>query len=146
MAKIRQILASFSFFGFSRYLWLQVIGKEPLVTGRCHNCGDCCRRINLEGKRGWLRSKDDFIAVAADYPEYERFQLIGKDNQGFLLFSCTWLTEEGHCREHKNRLDLCRNFPDKTLHFCGAILPPRCGYMISEVRPFKKYLADALGE
>ncbi len=146
MAKIRQLLSSYSFLGLIRYLRLQTMGKELLVTGNCRHCGDCCRKINLEGKRGWLRHKDEFLEVTADYPEYERFQLIGKDDQGFLQFSCTWLTEAGHCRDHQNRLDLCRNFPDKTLHFCGGVLPPKCGYMINEVRPFRKYLADELGE
>ena len=146
MTKNRQLLASYSFLGLIRYLRLQVLGRELLVIGNCRTCGDCCRKINLEGKRGWLRKKDDFLEVFTDYPEYERFQITGKDDQGFLQFSCTWLTEAGQCRDYQNRLDLCRNFPDKTLHFCGGVLPPKCGYMITEVRPFRKYLADELSE
>ncbi len=146
MAKIRQLLSSYSFLGLIRYLRMQAMGKELIVTGSCKNCGSCCRRINLEGKRGWLRYEEDFFEVVADFPEYARFQITGKDEQGFLRFSCTWLTDEGFCKDHKNRLDLCRNFPDKTLHFCGGTLPDGCGYMIREVRPFKKYLSDELGK
>lgn len=91
-----------------------------------------------------MRYEEDFFEVVADFPEYARFQITGKDEQGFLRFSCTWLTDEGFCKDHKNRLDLCRNFPDKTLHFCGGTLPDGCGYMIREVRPFKKYLSDEI--
>ncbi len=80
-----------------------------------------------------------------DFPEYERFVVSGKDSQGFLQFSCTWLTEKGGCQNHDNRLPLCRKFPDKSLHFCGGMLPDGCGYSISEVKPFKKYLDDFTG-
>ncbi len=119
------------------------MGKELLVTGSCSCCGNCCRKINLEGERGWLRSEKDFFDVLHDYPEYKRFQITGKDKQGFLQFSCTWLSEAGLCRDHENRLGLCNTFPDKSLHFCGGMLPPGCGYMINEVRPFSNYLADS---
>jgi len=142
MAKILQLLSSCSFTGLIRYLHMRLRGKELLVTGSCSNCGSCCRKINLEGHRGWLRHEQDFYAVAADYPEYQRFQITGKDEQGFLRFSCSWLTPEGFCKDHGERLDLCRNFPDKSLRFCGGTLPAGCGYLIQEVRPFSKYLAD----
>jgi Fe-S-cluster containining protein len=121
---------------------MQFMGKELLVTGSCHGCGNCCRKINLEGERGWLRSEKDFIAVLSDYPEYTRFSITGKDDQGFLQFSCTWVTDAGLCRDHENRLSLCTTFPDKSLHFCGGTLPFGCGFVINEVRPFSKYLAD----
>jgi len=142
MAKISQLLSSYSFLGLIRYLRMRFMGKELIVTGSCRCCGNCCRKINLEGGRGWLRSEEDFFDVLNEYPEYERFIIIGKDDQGFLQFSCTWLTDAGLCRDHENRLSLCTNFPDKSLHFCGGTLPPGCGFMINEVRPFSRYLAD----
>lgn len=140
------MLSSYSFLGLIRYLRMKCMGKELLVTGSCRSCGNCCRKINLEGQGGWLRSEDDFLAVVKDYPEYERFTLTGRDEQGFLQFSCTWLTDDGLCRDHKNRLPLCKNFPDKSLHFCGGALPPGCGYSIIEVRPFSKYLKEEVKE
>lgn len=142
MTKISQLLANYSFLGLIRYLRMQFMGKELLITGSCRCCGNCCRKINLEGIRGWLRSEKDFFEVVDDYPEYGRFQITGKDDQGFLQFSCTWLTDEGLCGDHDNRLSLCTNFPDKSLHFCGGMLPPGCGYSINEVRPFSRYLED----
>ncbi|HIP37795.1 MAG TPA: YkgJ family cysteine cluster protein [Desulfocapsa sulfexigens] len=146
MIRIFQLLSTYSFLGLIRYLRMKCMGKELLITGSCQSCGNCCRKINLEGREGWLRSEDDFLAVVKDYPEYERFTLTGRDQQGFLQFSCAWLTDAGLCRDHENRLPLCENFPDKSLHFCGGALPPGCGYSIREVRPFSKYLEEEVKE
>ncbi len=142
MLRIIKFLSSFSLMGLIRYLRIQVMGKELLVTGSCRCCGNCCREINLEGVRGWLRSEKDFHKVVENYPEYERFQILGKDQQGYLQFSCSWLGDAGLCRDHANRLSLCKNFPDKNLYFCGGTVPSGCGYRINEVRPFSRYLAD----
>ena len=146
MPKISQLLLTYSPLGLIRYLRMLVMGKELLITGSCHCCGNCCKKINLEGVRGWLRSEKEFFEVLQDYPEYERFKITGKDDQGFIQFSCTWLTDEGLCRDHTKRLALCMNFPDKSLHFCGGKLPSGCGYSIVEVRPFDKYLEDEVKE
>lgn len=142
MGNMFKQLASYSLLGLLRSFRMRCMGKELLVTGSCHCCGSCCRKINLEGHRGWLRSKHDFYEVLHDYPEYKRFVITGKDEQGFLQFSCSWINSDGYCKDHGRRLALCRNFPDKSLHFCGGVLPSGCGYLISEVRPFKSYLAD----
>lgn len=142
MGKIYQQLASYSLLGLIRFFRMRCMGKELLVTGSCRSCGSCCRKINLEGPRGWLRSEQYFYEVLNDCPEYERFIITGKDEQGFLQFSCSWLNDNGFCKDHEQRLSLCRNFPDKSLHFCGGTLPSGCGYQISEVRPFKDYLAE----
>lgn len=142
MARISQLLRTCSPMGLIRYLRMLLMGRELLITGSCHCCGNCCKKINLEGVGGWLRSERDFYEVLREHPEYERFQVIGKDAQGFVQFSCTWLTTEGLCRDHTKRLALCMNFPDKSLHFCGGQLPAGCGYSIDEVRPFDKYLED----
>jgi hypothetical protein len=135
---------TFSLLGFLRFLRLQLTGKTVLVTGHCADCGKCCRSISLEYGEGWLRDEEMFVAVTVDYPEYERFEITGKNSQGFLLFRCTWLTAEGLCRDHEKRLPLCRNFPEKSLFFCGGSLPPGCGYSLSEVVPFEKELKKAM--
>ena len=146
MSKISQLLCTYSPLGLIRYLRILVMGKELLITGSCHCCGNCCKKINLEGVRGWLRSEKEFFEVLQDYPEYGRFKITGKDDQGFIQFSCTWLTDQGLCRDHTKRLPLCMNFPDKSLHFCGGKLPAACGYSIDEVRPFDKYLENEVKE
>ncbi|MBU1568788.1 MAG: hypothetical protein KJ630_24570 [Proteobacteria bacterium] len=130
--------------GFFRYLYLKIVGKSILVTGSCRGCGMCCRRISLEGRNGWLRSEKTFHETVTNYPEYGRFVIIGRDTQGFLLFSCSWSTPQGTCIDYENRLGLCQKFPESSLVFAGGRLPSTCGYKFDEVVPFKKVLHTAV--
>ncbi len=136
-------LSSYSLTGLLTCLWLRLRGKSILVTGSCRGCGSCCRRINLEGPQGWLRSEEVFTRLLRDNPEYRRFEVTGGDEQGFLLFSCSWLTAAGSCRQHDHRLPLCRRFPEKSLIFAGGGLPAGCGYRFVVTEPFAKVLARA---
>lgn len=137
-------LRPFSLVGIFKYLWLKVRGKSILVTGSCRGCGACCRSICLEGSDGWLRSRKAFAEIVKKNPEYKRFEVIGKDQQGFLLFSCTWCTPQGTCLNYENRLPLCCNFPESSLVFAGGQLPVNCGYTFTEVVPFEKILRQEL--
>lgn len=139
-----QGLRSFSLAGITKFLFLKVRGKSILVAGSCHGCGTCCKCISLEGASGWLRSQKSFLKIAEKYPEYKRFVIIGKDQQGFLLFSCTWCTPQGTCLDYDNRLPLCRNFPESSLVFAGGSLPDNCGYSFVEVVPFARILQREL--
>ncbi len=135
---------SFSTVGVFKYLSLKLRGKSILVSGSCRGCGTCCKSICLEGKYGWLHSTRAFEKVVEKYPEYTRFEIVGKDQQGFLLFSCTWCTPLGTCLDYENRLPLCRNFPESSLVFAGGQLPADCGYSFVEVVPFEKILRQEL--
>jgi hypothetical protein len=133
-------ISSFSLVGIFKYFSLKLRGKSILVTGSCRGCGVCCRSICLEGSHGWLRSRRALKKIIQEYPEYTRFEVIGKDSQGFLLFNCTWCTPQGTCMDYENRLPLCDNFPESSLVFAGGQLPVNCGYRFAEVVPFEKIL------
>jgi hypothetical protein len=135
---------TFSLVGIFKYFLLRLRGKSLLVTGNCRACGSCCRSICLEGRDGWLRSKKALNEVIARYPEYRRFEIIGKDHQGFLLFNCTWCTPLGTCADYENRLPLCDNFPESSLVFSGGQLPVNCGYRFTEGVPFEKILKQEI--
>ncbi len=137
-------LHSFSLVGIFKYLLLKLQGKSILVTGSCQGCGTCCKSICLEGRDGWLRSTKAFEEIVKKYPEYTRFKIIGKDQQGFLLFSCSWCTPQGTCLDYKNRLPVCYKFPESSLVFAGGRLPVNCGYGFAEVVPFEKILRQEL--
>lgn len=126
--------------GLWRLVMMKVRGKELIVTGACIGCGKCCSKINLEAHGRWLRSEQRFHEIVKSNGEFEKFQIIGHDPQGFLQFRCSWLTEFNTCRDHDNRPALCREFPDKNLVLCGGKLPQGCGYAIDVVVPFKKIL------
>lgn len=78
------------------------------------------------------------------YPEYKRFDIIGRDSQGYLLFRCTWCMADGSCSDYQQRLPLCRNYPESSLLFAGGRLLPGCGYSFAEVVPFAKVLRREL--
>jgi hypothetical protein len=137
-------LRSFSLAGIARFLFLKIRGKSILVTGSCRGCGACCKSICLEGASGWLRSQKEFQEIVKKYSEYKRFEIIGKDQQGLLLFRCSWCTAQGTCLDYDNRLPLCRNFPESSLVFAGGSLPDNCGYSFVEVVPFAKILQREL--
>jgi hypothetical protein len=94
----------------------------------------------------WNRREDGFVPkkkfnrIVEDFPKYGRFEITGRDDQGFLLFNCNWVTSEGICRDYENRLPLCRAFPETSLVFAGGKLPQNCGYNFSEVVSFEKIL------
>ena len=131
------------FSGFSKLLAFSGAksGKKVVVTGSCNLCGRCCRRVSLEAGGRWLRSEAEFNRLLTIYPEYRRFSLTGRDSQGFLLFTCSWYDEpSGVCRDHDNRLEICRSYPDIDLYFTGGEIHGGCGYQFSEVVPFEKIL------
>ena len=133
-------LQFFSLVGICKYFSLRLRRKSILVRGRCLGCGSCCTNICLEGGRGWLRLESAFAHVAKKYPEYGRFEVIGKNAQGLLHFSCSWCTAQGTCRDYDNRLPLCASFPERSLVFAGGQLPLSCGYRFTEVVSFARIL------
>lgn len=137
-------MGSFSLLGIIRYFALLITGKDVLIEGQCVQCGSCCRKISLRSDNGWIRHSKDFERVCDNYPEYSRFIPEGKDKEGFIQFSCSWITSEGVCKDYENRLAICKKFPSKSLHFCGGGLPPECGYRLKTGTPFQKVLKKEL--
>ena len=69
-------------------------------------------------------------------------EITGKDASGNLIFKCDWLTEENVCKDHENRLDICRSFPDRELYTMNGKLPEGCGFKIQTGVSFDKVLAN----
>jgi|GEM_PF-5289227 len=63
LAAIKQLLSTFSRQGVLLYVRLRLMGKELIATGSCDRCGECCRRLNREGKGGWLYAEISQINV-----------------------------------------------------------------------------------
>ena len=144
MWPLKARLKSYSLQGWIRYLRLIFQGKKVVVVGSCIMCGKCCHRISLEAGGRWLRDEKDFFRVVDRAPAYDRFKIVGKDEQGFLLFTCSWFTKAGLCRDHEQRLDICTDYPNVNLYFTGGRLIEGCGYAFKEVVPFEKVLEKQL--
>ena len=137
-------LRNYTLLGVTRKLLLKLRRKVVIVEGSCLQCGCCCKRINLEGRRGWMRHEKEFLAVLEQYPEYKRFKIDGKDLSGYLLFSCGSLSQSETCTDYENRPQLCKKFPAKELFFSGGQLPAGCGYHFRVIRSFAPFLKKAV--
>lgn len=126
--------------GIIRYILLRITNKEYIISGSCNQCGGCCRKINLKTDRGWIRKEDEFLELLEKHQEFKRFTVSGIDRQGFLQFSCSYLDDTGLCKNHADRLDICKNYPAKSLMFCGGQVAEDCGYRIEKVTPFARVL------
>lgn len=133
----------FSIAGWWRYRRLRLTKKELILTGHCRQCGACCRRLQLQPGKKWLRSKSDFKALVKKHPEFARFKISGRDPQRLLVFNCTQLGADNRCQDYENRPQLCRDFPNKAIFFCGGHLPENCGYSLSEGTAFTTLLHRA---
>lgn len=133
-------ISTFSLQGIFRYITLFLLGKEYYISGACNGCGNCCRKIHLKSSAGWIRSEEHFSKLKKIHPDFNRFSITGIDPQGFLLFTCDWLTASGSCKNHEHRLEICKSYPSKSLLFCGGYIPETCGYVAEKVIPFRKVL------
>ena len=112
-----------------RRLRVRLLGPAE-IEGHCLMCGRCCEELVLNVDNRWLTRRRDFDRFVADNPEYERLIVTGQDDRGLLIFRCSWLTEEGLCKDHEHRMDLCREHPSETFYTAGAELSPYCGFKI----------------
>lgn len=139
-------LTRFTLPGLIYYLKLRLQNRKIVRVGSCLQCGNCCRSICLEDSSGWLTSEKKFNKILDELPEYSRFEICGRDRAGYLLFTCSWCNEEGHCSDYDNRLTLCRKYPETSLTFAGGTIPEHCGYRLVETADFQRLLKKEIGK
>lgn len=140
---IRQLF-TISFVALAKRVYLKISGKEYLVTGKCNYCGQCCERINIRCRRGWIRHEREFLELVKKSPEYNRFSVVSKDSQGYLQFTCAHLDSSNGCSDYNNRPNICKKYPSKSLGLQGGKLIDGCGYSIQVGTSFSKHLATAI--
>ncbi len=107
-----------------------VFWREPEIVGQCLRCGRCCRDIVLHVGGRWLRSEQQFKREKDKDPDLERFVIKSLDEDGRIIFGCSWLNQDGLCRDYENRLELCRDHPSLGLYYSGVVLSGYCGYKL----------------
>ncbi len=140
------MLFSFNLTGFIRLIKDRLFGRKIIISGSCRQCGACCRRLCLVIKNNWAKSIEEFNTLKKKNPEYERFRPIDKDDSGFLLFECTWLLPDNTCKDHKNRFELCKKFPETDIFFMNGVLPKTCGFKMNQAIPFQKELEKRISK
>lgn len=108
---------------FKSYFVPQKIRYE--VQGECKKCGKCCRYMySLD-----TYNEQEFKFMQALFPRYKRFYIKGKDIDGNLIFACKYISDEGLCTVYKDRLRMCKNYPNKFINY-PAKLHEGCGFKV----------------
>ena len=105
------------------------------VEGNCIKCGACCRYMYSFD----TYNEKEFELMQKIYPKYKRFRIVGKDEEGNLIFACNLVGEDGLCTDYKNRLRMCKKYPKKRISFYGK-LHDTCGYRVKPEKSFEDYL------
>jgi len=125
--------------GFISFVILKLKGQEPLRVGECNQCGQCCRGFRVKSDGQWIKTRKQFDQLVQRKKEYARLFCVDEID-GYLNFSCTWLTTDGICKDHQNRLAICNEYPSTNRFYTGNELPDYCGYAIKAAVPFDKVL------
>jgi len=116
------------FSGFFRRFRSLILRREVEIVGQCNACGECCRGILIKDEGRWMTRTSQFENLVKARPEHDRFLYTGRDDFGFLTFTCKKLGDDNLCTSYEDRPALCRNYPTKSLYYQGADLRADCGY------------------
>ena len=106
--------------------------KYP-IEGKCLKCGNCCRQIRCYG----LKNERELKFMQFIFPHYKRFYINGTDENGDIILTCKFLSEEGKCNVYKKRPKVCRDYPKKIISINAQMLDG-CGYRVMK-KEFKDY-------
>ncbi len=122
------------FIGLFRKARAIILRREVEIVGQCRLCGNCCRGVLLKNRDRWLRTEAQYKELCKDEPGHERFKIMDKDEYGNLCFACSWQGEDNLCKDHENRLQLCKEYPTKGLYYQGGWLGADCGFSFKAVK------------
>jgi Fe-S-cluster containining protein len=95
----------------------------------CRSPGVCCRSITLIGgegqgyerfRLGMTEEEAAHLCVAYGFP----FVPYTTDAEGYVLFTCPELDDDGRCKIYENRPSPCRNFEPGSSPLCVHYVPP----------------------
>lgn len=104
------------------------------ITGKCNQCGKCCREIRSFG----MKNEKDLKLMQMIFPWYKNFYIYKYSKENEIILSCKHLNEENKCSIYFFRPLLCRNYPKKKINL-NCELIEGCGYKIIK-KQFKDYL------
>lgn len=110
-----------------------VLQREVEIIGQCRLCGNCCHGILLKDGASILRSKRQYERLCEVSPKHRWFDIIGKDDFGNLEFACSRRGDDGLCTCYEDRLQLCKDYPTKSLYYQGGWIGGDCGFSFKAV-------------
>lgn len=97
-------------------------------AGVCKQCGSCCRHVYLRNRGVLVRSFEEYLAMIMESKRFKRFDVKGRDSDGYLYFGCKYVTRENTCGDYKKRPLLCRAYPDLSMIMYDAVPKESCGF------------------
>lgn len=124
----RLILSLVILDNFLTNLTKKIFKTRWILTGKCRQCGDCCRRIVLTMTPAQVKS-ELFTDLSVRWISWLfGFELIEIDQEDHsLIFSCRHLTVDNKCDNYFWRPNVCRNYP-LVDYFEEPKLLPGCGF------------------
>ncbi|MEW5822571.1 MAG: YkgJ family cysteine cluster protein [Cyanobacteriota bacterium] len=115
-----------------------LLGIKHWRSGKCNKCGHCCRTITFRFPDKLLTRESEFEYLKKQMPRFENFYISGKADNGVLLFTCKFLTDDNKCGVYYMRSPFCRYYPhfdSKFIRMGGQPLEG-CGFYYEPVVPF----------
>lgn len=112
---------------------------EYRLEGECKKCGKCCRLMySLDHFTTF-----DFKVTQFLFPDYKRFEIIGKDIRGDMIFKCKLIQDDNTCKDYKKRLNMCKRFPNVKYGSLGKT-PEGCGFRLVPIKKFNDILEQEI--
>jgi Fe-S-cluster containining protein len=100
-----------------------------VLVGDCQRCGVCCQQIEADLPR-WMRDTWVMQLFVTFHERLHRFSLVGRTDDGRLVFACGHVGQDGRCGIYARRPLLCRDYPKRPFFHQPQVLPG-CGFSIA---------------
>lgn len=129
-------------FKYLKFFFQKLTSSRYIVTGKCNQCGDCCRNITFFIGKKAVSDESEFQRMKKFDKKYENFVINGKTTNGVLLFKCKALNDDGRCSVYNFRSINCRLYPKINQKFVydGGQPLDNCGYKFGINKSFKEFL------
>ena len=129
-----------------RFFYIKILKRKYYRTGKCNECGRCCRKIYVKNFKHVIKDEKEFEKLQYIHRFYSYLKVIGKDETG-LIFECTKLdAKTNKCTIHKSRPGICRRYPQEEMLSMGGELSEGCGYKLEPIIPFSEVLEKISGK
>ncbi len=127
---------------YLKFFFQKQTSSKFVVTGKCNQCGTCCRNITFFIGKKIITTEEEFARMKNFDKKYKNFEINGIGKNGELLFRCKALNDNGKCSVYHFRSINCRLYPKINQKFVydGGVPLDGCGYSFTVNKNFKDYL------
>ena len=109
------------------------------ITGKCRQCGECCRNIIIINEGKIIKDLTVFEQIKDSDPFYQNLIFHKICESGFLRFTCLYLLNN-RCSAYQSRPVICKHYPSVRMFKYGGALTENCGFAIEARKSFSYFL------